>query len=221
MTASVDPRGRALVAGSTSERLVDAAERLVAQHGLAVSDRAILRAAGQRNNSAIAYHFGTRQGLLDAVWHRRTAVTNAWRADLLARLRAEDRIDDVRALVEAYAAPLTSLMAQLSPSYWARFNERVLQERPLVFAPYVQEELDHFDGTTPLQTTLELIALLQKVSRGGVEPGAERRVALAVRYLIGSLAAWERDVGTATASAESLPGLAEELVTTMTALLRA
>jgi AcrR family transcriptional regulator len=53
---------------STRARLVRAGERLFAAQGIdRVQLREINEAAGQRNESALHYHFGSRQGLLDAV----------------------------------------------------------------------------------------------------------------------------------------------------------
>jgi TetR/AcrR family transcriptional regulator, regulator of cefoperazone and chloramphenicol sensitivity len=53
---------------STRARLVRAGERLFAAQGIdRVQLREINELAGQRNESALHYHFGSRQGLLDAV----------------------------------------------------------------------------------------------------------------------------------------------------------
>ena len=47
----------------TRELLLNTAERLFAEHGVAaVSNRQICEAAGQGNNYAIGYHFGSREG---------------------------------------------------------------------------------------------------------------------------------------------------------------
>ena len=55
-------------AHATREKLLDVAEELFARHGLdAVSVRAILRAAGLRNQSALQYHFGGRENLIAAI----------------------------------------------------------------------------------------------------------------------------------------------------------
>ena len=43
--------------------LLDAAERLIAEHGFEVPLREIAVAAGQRNNSAVNYYFRTQQDL--------------------------------------------------------------------------------------------------------------------------------------------------------------
>uniref|UniRef100_UPI003B3B9DBC TetR/AcrR family transcriptional regulator n=1 Tax=Pseudactinotalea sp. TaxID=1926260 RepID=UPI003B3B9DBC len=123
----------------TAERLLDAAERLVATSGPTVPLRQITRAAGQKNNSAITYHFGSRQGLIDAVWVRRTQRVNRERAALLESMEADGSIDDLHALVEAHVLPFAHEMAENLPSYWARFNEVALAQMPLSF-------LDTFDA---------------------------------------------------------------------------
>ena len=44
------------------ERIIVAAERLIAERGIDVPLRDIAVAADQRNNSAVQYHFGSRDG---------------------------------------------------------------------------------------------------------------------------------------------------------------
>ncbi len=51
--------------------ILDAAERLIAERGIQVPLRDIAVAAGQRNNSAVNYHFRNRQDLIDAIVRRR------------------------------------------------------------------------------------------------------------------------------------------------------
>ena len=64
--------------------LLDAAEKLVALKGIhGTSARELTKAAGQRNNSAITYHFGSWHGLLDAVWTRHAPRINIERATLV------------------------------------------------------------------------------------------------------------------------------------------
>ncbi|WP_084219316.1 TetR/AcrR family transcriptional regulator [Spirillospora albida] len=55
-------------ASATRERLITAGARLFATHGIdAARTRDIVTLAGQGNDSAITYHFGSRQGLLEAI----------------------------------------------------------------------------------------------------------------------------------------------------------
>jgi AcrR family transcriptional regulator len=55
-------------ASSTQEAILVAAERLFAEHGVfAVSNRQVSEAAGQGNNAAVGYHFGTKADLVRAI----------------------------------------------------------------------------------------------------------------------------------------------------------
>src|ERR1051326_9079064 len=86
--------------------MILAAERLFAERGIAaVSLREIGAAAGQRNNSAAQYHFGSKQGLVDAVVEHRMGPINERRLALLADLDTSGRGSDLRALVEALVEP--------------------------------------------------------------------------------------------------------------------
>jgi AcrR family transcriptional regulator len=66
--------------------LLDAAEELFARRGIdGVSLREIASAAGQRNNSAVSYHFRDKQGLIDALIVDRMGRVEDARAQLVAR----------------------------------------------------------------------------------------------------------------------------------------
>ena len=88
----------------TKERLMDAAEGLFAEYGIeAVSARQIALAAGQRNQSAIRYHFGSKDDLVAALLAQRITEINERRAELLD---APGAASDMRALIGAIAMPL-------------------------------------------------------------------------------------------------------------------
>ncbi|HWH31408.1 MAG TPA: TetR family transcriptional regulator, partial [Egibacteraceae bacterium] len=62
------PAARRSRGDQTRERLLDAAEELMAERGVHGPSLAeITTRAGQRNNSALSYHFGGREGLLRAL----------------------------------------------------------------------------------------------------------------------------------------------------------
>jgi len=88
-------------ASATREAILTAAERLYAEHGvLAVSNRQISEAAGQGNNTAVGYHFGTRADLVRAIARRHSAAVEELRARMLAELGpGADLRDWVRCLV--------------------------------------------------------------------------------------------------------------------------
>ena len=87
--------------------MIAVAERMFAEQGIhEVSMRDVATAAGQRNNSAVQYHFGGRDGLVLAVFRHRMDQINAARLTYLDDIDASGRTDLVRALVEAFLYPL-------------------------------------------------------------------------------------------------------------------
>jgi len=97
-------------ATATREALLREAERLFARHGLhQIQSRQILTAAGQRNASAITYHFGSREGLLDEILQRYGDPTDVDRGVFLERVGPDGSTRDlVAALVVPYAAHLAT-----------------------------------------------------------------------------------------------------------------
>jgi len=99
--------------------MIDAAERLAAERGLAaLTVQAVQEASGQRNKSAVQYHFGGRQGLVNALLRVRMARANERRTSMLLALGDQP---SVRELVEALVVPLIESVLARNPSYWARF----------------------------------------------------------------------------------------------------
>jgi len=100
-------------------RMVDAAERIAAERGLAaLTVQAVQEAAGQRNKSAVRYHFGGRQGLVNALVAARMAPANERRTSMVSALGDDS---PTRELVEALVVPLIESVLARRPSYWARF----------------------------------------------------------------------------------------------------
>ena len=96
-------------ATSTSRRLLDAAEELIAEHGPdAVSTRQILTAAGVGNMAAIQYHFRTKEGLLAAVVARALEPLERERAAELAALRQRGTTS-LHEVCVAYVRPMVRL----------------------------------------------------------------------------------------------------------------
>lgn len=95
-------------ADATRAQLVDAGERIVADHGVDGATVAeITRAAGQRNGAAIHYHFGGRDALLDAIVERHSAELDDHRADALRALVDDDAVT-VANLVEVIVATMAT-----------------------------------------------------------------------------------------------------------------
>lgn len=94
--------------GDTRDRILDAAERLFVERGYAATSmRAIAGQAGV-NLAAANYHFGSKMGLVSAVFHRRVAPITAQRLAALQRLQAQSGEPTVREIMEAFFEPFAS-----------------------------------------------------------------------------------------------------------------
>ncbi|RSM36325.1 TetR family transcriptional regulator [Amycolatopsis balhimycina DSM 5908] len=136
-------------AQATRERILTVAERLYAEHGvLAVSNRQISEAAGQGNNTAVGYHFGTRADLVRAIVRKHTGPIEGLRRRRLDGFGADARLRD---WLSCLVYPTTEHLAELGrPSWFARFAAQVMTE-PSLRAVIVEETL-----TSPsLARTLE------------------------------------------------------------------
>ena len=99
------------------DRMIEAAERIGAQEGLAaMSLRSVQAAAGQRNKSAAQYHFGNREGLIAAVVRTRMSPVNERR---LALLLALDDSAGTADLVEVLVRPPAEAVLGAPSSCWA------------------------------------------------------------------------------------------------------
>jgi AcrR family transcriptional regulator len=88
---------------ATRDRLLDAAERLFAEHGYQATTMRGLTAEAEANIAAVNYHFGCKQSLLEAVVHRALAPVVEERR---RRLDALGDAPPVEAVVEAIVGPL-------------------------------------------------------------------------------------------------------------------
>jgi len=114
----------------TRLRLLFAAEKLFAERGIeAVSLREINIAAGQKNSGATHYHFGSKDGLIEAIFQYRHAGTYERRRELADRIEADAATGDVRRLVEALVLPLAEQFTGSSGgSCYVRFLQQVHDE---------------------------------------------------------------------------------------------
>ena len=128
-------------AEETRALLIRTAERLFAERGIeAVSLREINREAGQRNATALQYHFAGRSGLVEAILARHEPGVEAERHRLLDAFEAApdpSLRELVVALVEPAAAKLADrdggreylrIMGELMNRPDPRFDRRTLDD---------------------------------------------------------------------------------------------
>lgn len=96
---------------STRLRLIRVAERLFARHGIdAVSLNEIVHTA-KASAAAIHYHFGNREGLLDAIIRERQPVWSALGRSMISELEARPEVT-AREVVAVMIEPIAALSAQ-------------------------------------------------------------------------------------------------------------
>ena len=91
--------------------------------------RQINEAAGQKNTSALHYHFGSRDGLLRAIVERHQAIVDADRARRLAA--AAPPTPDLPAAVELIVAPLAERLRSASGRDYLRIVPQCIDRKLL------------------------------------------------------------------------------------------
>lgn len=90
---------------STIDRILDVAERLFSEQGYrAVAVRAVTRESGL-SVSAVHYHFGSKQALLEAVFERRAAPLTSARLELLEQFKSDGHELTLERIVQAFLQP--------------------------------------------------------------------------------------------------------------------
>jgi AcrR family transcriptional regulator len=159
----------------TRARLIRAGERRFARDGVAGARLAdIVRDAHQANDSAVGYHFGSRQGLLRAIVERHIAAMDRRR-----QLPPDDA--DLRAVVDAIVRPTAALLTTEDGRDFLRIMEQVSNWSGLG----ASRPNPVLDGTL-LGAQLGRLDTLLVAESGPVL--ARERAALLVTFLTGALA---------------------------------
>lgn len=139
----------------TRELILAAAERLFAEDGVfAVSNRQVSEAAGQGNNTAVGYHFGTKADLVRAIARKHTARIEEIRVGMV---EAAGDSTDLRDWLTCLVRPVTDhLAAAGSPTWFARFGAQVMTDpalRPIIIeenqSPSLARILSKLDDCVP------------------------------------------------------------------------
>ena len=124
----------------TALQLLLTAERLFAGHGLdGVSLRQIAAEAGSSNNSAVRYHFGSKDELVQAIFTYRLGDLLRRRALLLERADP----DDIRSRVEAHLLPLIEVAEAPGANYVSFVEQLQRSGARSVFADHEDVRRSH------------------------------------------------------------------------------
>lgn len=124
---------------ATHDRILDATESLLAEHGVAGTSVRMITDMAQVNVAAVNYHFGSKEKLIRAVIARRLSVLEAARTaafdELDARTAQEGRAPTPRELAEVLIVPVFA-HALADDTGWPNFIRFVSR---LAWEPGVEE----------------------------------------------------------------------------------
>jgi AcrR family transcriptional regulator len=158
----------------TKEKILDTAERLIGEQGYAATSlRHIIAQAGV-NLAAVHYHFGSKEGLLDAVVARKAAPVNEARLAWLERVEAEAGNGplEVEKVLESFFLP-TVEVASRNPGF-VRLMGQMLAEGMM---PRIVEK--HFQSTG-----LRFVAALRRA----VPELPQEELMWRVHFMVGAMA---------------------------------
>lgn len=171
----------ARTAHDTRDKLITIGQHLFAEQGVfRVPLRTVIEQAGQRNTSALHYHFGGREGLLNAIIERHNTSIEAERAEMMVRIREAGLDSDIPVVVRAFVLPFARkletdegreflrVIAQLSDLFDFWDDEQVQQTPTEAYAalsmlalaiPDQPPEIRHERVTTLLMLVSDALAL--------------------------------------------------------------
>lgn len=140
------PSPSSTVAGaSTRARLIGAAERLFAEHGIdGVSLREVNRASGARNAIAVQYHFADRAGVVRAIMDKHLPGIEAERQAMLDQCEA-DQPPDLRVLAAALVRPLAAKLSDQDggPEFLQIYADLLSRPNPLIVPSPFDDPANH------------------------------------------------------------------------------
>lgn len=120
----------------TRMALILAAERIFSEEGISNTPlRRITLAAGQRNESAIHYHFKSREGIVQAILDLRTAAANTARVAMVEEFRQRNRDAPLasRDLASAMVLPLAAYLRETAgKGHYQRFLGMLTLEQSML-----------------------------------------------------------------------------------------
>ena len=168
--------------------MIIAGERLIADRGIpGLSLREVGTSAGARNNSAVQYHFGSKQGLVDAIFGFRMAPINRMRIEMIREVALDlPRDQRLRRLVEAMVVPFIDVLSmEPGSTCYGRFLCQVVAD------PHNAARLSRIDGPET-EGLLEIVMNLQEMLVDIPVPIRRQRLSFAITLNATVVADYER-----------------------------
>ena len=195
-------------ATETRARLIAEAERLFAEQGIwRVRVQDIVAAAGQKNSSALSYHFGSRRGVLDAILREHGEPIDQDRGEVWASL--DD--DHTPALIEALIQPLTWRLSTSS----GRCYLRIVAQLSAEFSGW------DFDPTHVPANLNAILRLLRDQAAASDKSQRDERVLGMIQLMTASLAERARRIEAGDPLATHNDEYAANLVDMLTGVIEA
>lgn len=168
-------------------KLVLAAETLFARNGLdGASLREIASTAGHKNHNAVQYHFGSREGLVQAVFSFRMMQMDATRTQMFHEAEKEGRLDDLRTIVEIIFVPQIDLIGVHGDHAYSAFLSEYLMR-------FSGSSFGDFGEGLPHSLRLTLVQL-RKLMPEMSDVAAQRRLITACFMFLNVLAIYTRQL---------------------------
>jgi AcrR family transcriptional regulator len=158
-------------------RLILAGEQLFAESGIqGASMREIASRAGQGNHAAVQYHFGSRDGLVRAIFDYRMDQMEEARGAMLDRAKSRGLLKDAQTILEVILLPQLDLHdADGNHSYASFLSQYLLQSRSSAFGD--------FSGSEPPNLTMALTLLRERVDYLPPHVAQRRLISISLMFL--------------------------------------
>ncbi|MDB5972823.1 MAG: regulatory protein TetR [Hydrocarboniphaga sp.] len=183
------PRAKSVVldleSGDAKTQLILAGEQMFATGGInGVSMREIAIRARQGNHAAVQYHFGSREGLVRAIFDFRMEQMEQARGAMLQRAEAQCRLNDARTILEIIFLPQLDLEGADGNRSYARFlSQYLLQSK--------SPEFGDFGGFEPPNLSRALQLVRERVSY--VPPHVAQRRLISASFMFLNVLARHHD----------------------------
>ncbi|MFA7554505.1 MAG: helix-turn-helix domain-containing protein [Spongiibacteraceae bacterium] len=143
-----------------ARKLILTAERLFGQHGFDnVSLRQIVTASGQANNYAVQHHFGSKEGLIEAIFTIRMAVLDAARGEFLNVMKKSGELTTEN-IIKAIMMPILEAFDEKERHLYADFMFHLFHRDKIHANSIISGDVPEYANFAPAVN--ELNTLLRK-----------------------------------------------------------